>query len=184
MLALARETFLNGHRVDLTMLARRLGVGRATIYRWFGARDGLLGEVIARELEQLIAHHRRQVRRRGAEGLLEVFDRVNRALSAAPSLRRLLEDERDGALRLLTSSAGPVQPRAVAAIQRLIEAEMQAGNYAPPLDPALLSYAIVRLAESFLYNDAAVGIRGDYERLGQVEAALLGAAHASRAPAR
>ena len=40
--------------------------------------------------------------------------------------------------------------------------------------PRPLAYAIVRLAESFLYNDAIVGIRGDTERLREVEAALLG----------
>jgi hypothetical protein len=34
--------------------------------------------------------------------------------------------------------------------------------------------AIVRLAESFLYNDAIFGIRGEVERLREVQAALLG----------
>ena len=33
---------------------------------------------------------------------------------------------------------------------------------------------IVRLAESFLYNDAIIGIRGDVARLREVEAVLLG----------
>jgi hypothetical protein len=33
---------------------------------------------------------------------------------------------------------------------------------------------MVRLTESFLYNDAIVGIRGDTERLSEVLAALLG----------
>jgi hypothetical protein len=37
-----------------------------------------------------------------------------------------------------------------------------------------LAYAIVRLAESFLYNDAIIGIRGDTERLREVQALLLG----------
>ena len=176
MVGLAREQYLKGHRVDLTVVARELGLGRATIYRWFGSRDLLLGEVIAGELEQLIAWHRRRVRRRGADGLLAVFDRVNRGLARSRALRRLLEQERDGALRLLTSSAGPVQPRAVVAVQALIDDEVRAGKYESPADPGALAYAIVRLAEAFLYNDAAIGIRGDWERLHQVEAALLGVA--------
>ncbi|MCW2994224.1 MAG: hypothetical protein JWQ18_1719, partial [Conexibacter sp.] len=37
-----------------------------------------------------------------------------------------------------------------------------------------LAYAIVRLTEAFLYNDAAAGLRGDAERLRAVLAALLG----------
>jgi hypothetical protein len=112
-----------------------------------------------------------------------VFDRVNRTLSRAQPLRRLLEQEREGALRLLTSGGGPVQPRAVACIQALIDAEVTAGRYDPPADTGTLAYAIVRLADAFLYNDAAIGIRGDWERLHQVEAALLGVAtNGLRAP--
>ena len=68
-----------------------------------------------------------------------------------------------------------MQPRVVAAVQRIIDAEVQAGRYRPSIEPDALAYAIVRLGEAFLYNDAIVGIRGDTERLREVEAALLGA---------
>lgn len=171
---LVREQFLAGRRVDLTVVAHELGLGRATIYRWFGSRDGVLGEVIVDELHLLLDRHRTRVKQRGARGLLEVFDRVNRALSRSQPLRRLLEQERESAMRMLTSGGGPVQARAVAAIQGLIDEEVAAGRYRPPADTGTLAYAIVRLADAFLYNDAAVGIRGDWERLRQVEAALLG----------
>lgn len=171
---LVREQFLSGRRVDITVVAQELGLGRATIYRWFGSRDGVLGEVIVDELHLLLDRHRTRVRQRGARGLLEVFDRVNRALSRSQPLRRLLEQERESAMRMLTSGGGPIQPRAVAAIQSLIDEEVVAGRYQPPADTGTLAYAIVRLADAFLYNDAAIGIRGDCERLRQVEAALLG----------
>ena len=75
--------YVAGERVDLTIVARRLGLGRATIYRWFGSRERLLGLVIADQLELLIDRHRREVRRRGVAGLLEVFDRINRSLSSS-----------------------------------------------------------------------------------------------------
>ena len=183
VVGLARQQFLDGRRVDLTVIARQLGLGRATIYRWFGSRDALLGEVVVDELARIVDHYRRKVRRRGAAGLLEVFDRINRTLAGAQPLRTLLDQEREGALRLLTSGAGPVQERAVACIQALIDAEVSAGHYDPPADTGTLAYAIVRLADAFLYNDAAVGIRGDWERLHKIEAALLGVA-ASGARAR
>ena len=51
---------------------------------------------------------------------------------------------------------------------------MRAGTYEPPVEPATLGYAIVRLAEAFLFNDAAAGMRGDVDRLRDVEAAILG----------
>ncbi len=176
MVRVVTGQYLSGQRVDVTVVARELGVGRATIYRWFGSREALLGEVVANELELLIAAKREQVTRRGAIGLLEVFDRINRGLAKSPALRRLLEQERNVAMRLLTGSDGIVQPRAVACVQALIAAEVAAGTFDPPADPGTLAYAIVRLAEAFLYNDAAIGIRGDHERLRDVEAALLGVA--------
>ncbi|MBV9195210.1 MAG: TetR family transcriptional regulator [Solirubrobacterales bacterium] len=174
VLAVVAEHFRTGHRVDLTDVAATLGLGRATLYRWFGSREALLGEVVAAEFEALVARQRRAVRRGGPAGLLDVFDRINRTLAHSSALRRFLEQETGAAMRLLTSSSGAVQQRAVASVQRLIEAEAQAGRYAPPADPATLAYAVVRLAEAFLYNDAAVGLRGDHARLREVQAALLG----------
>ena len=67
-----------------------------------------------------------------------------------------------------------MQPRIVAAVEELIENEVSAGSYEPPVEPGTLAYAIVRLAEAFLFNEVAAGIRGDVDRLRDVEAALLG----------
>lgn len=189
VLRVVRRQYLDGERVDLTVVSRELGLSRATIYRWFGSREALLGEVIADELEKVVDRERSQVRRRGATGLLAVFDGINRALVRSSAVRRFLEQERNGAMRLLTASSGVVQPRAVELVRDLIEAEVDAGTYEPPADPTTLAYAIVRLAEAFLYNDAANGIRGDHERLRAVEAALLGVSagsvlHAPRRSAR
>jgi Tetracyclin repressor-like, C-terminal domain len=69
---------------------------------------------------------------------------------------------------------GIPQRRMVANITRLIENEVRRGAYAPPVEPATLAYAIVKLAEAFLFNDVAAGMRGDVDRLRDVEAALLG----------
>jgi AcrR family transcriptional regulator len=174
VLRAAAAQYLAGQRLDLTELAKGLGMSRATIYRWFGSRESLLGEVVARELERLIAHRRAAVREQGAPGLLAVFDRINRDLARSKPLRRLLEQEPSGGMRLLTSTGGIVQPRAVACVERLIDEQVHAGAYDPAADPGTLAYAVVRLAEAFLYNDAASGIRGDHRRLRDVQAALLG----------
>src|SRR5580700_400141 len=177
VLGLVTELYLEGQRVDVTVVAARLGLGRATIYRWFGSREALLGEVIARQLEILVARKRAEVRRRGAAGVLEVLDRVNQTLTRSRAVRRLLEQERY-AMRILTSSAGVVEPRAVACVQALIDEEIAAGRYEPQVDPATLAYALIRLRHAFLYHDTMVGIRGDHARLREVQAALLGIAPA------
>jgi hypothetical protein len=62
----------------------------------------------------------------------------------------------------------------VARITALVAEEASAGTYEPPVDPETLGYAIVKLAEAFLFSDAVAGVRGDVDRLRDVEAALLG----------
>jgi AcrR family transcriptional regulator len=174
VLTAALHRYLRGRRVDVQAIAAELGLGRTTIYRWFGSREELIGEVLFRAAEPLLDAARKAARGRGGPALLETFDRFNRSLADAPALRQFLEQERDAALRIITSSGGVLQPRIVARIAGLIEDEARAGTYEPPVEPATLGYAIVRLAEAFLFNDAAAGIRGDVDRLREVEAAILG----------
>jgi AcrR family transcriptional regulator len=173
-MALALHRYLRGRRIDVQAIAAELGLGRTTIYRWFGSRDGLLSEVVVRAAEPLLSSARAAAQGRGGMALLETFDLINRGLADSPALRQFVEQERDAALRVLTSGGGTVQPRMVELIAEMIVAEVDAGAYAAPVDPATLAYAIVRLAEAFLYNDAVAGMRGDVDRLIEVEAALLG----------
>jgi AcrR family transcriptional regulator len=174
VLAAAMQRYLRGQRIDVQAIAAELRLGRTTIYRWFGSREQLIGEALFRAAEPLIDAARAGARGRGGSALLDTFDRLNRSLDAAPALRQFVEQEPDAALRIITSGAGAVQPRMVARIAALIEDEVNAGTYEPPVEPATLGYAIVRLAEAFLFNDAAVGMRGDVDRLRDVEAAILG----------
>jgi AcrR family transcriptional regulator len=166
--------YLRGRRVDVRAIAAELGLGRATIYRWFGSREKLLGEVIIRATEPVLAEARAGLAGKGGPGLLDTFDRFNRALADAPALRAFVEQERDTSLRIIASGAGIVQPRIVELITGLITEEVEAGTYRPPVEPSVLGYAIVKLAQACLLNDAVVGIRGDVDRLREVEAALLG----------
>ena len=168
--------YLHGRRIDVQAIAAELGLGRATIYRWFGSREDLIAEVLLGASEPLLDASRAAARGRGGDALLDTFDRYNRGLADAPALRQFVENERDAALRIITSSGGRVQPRIVERITGLIEDEVRAGTYDPPVEPSTLGYAIVRLAEAFLFNDAVAGMRGDVDRLRDVEAALLGVA--------
>jgi AcrR family transcriptional regulator len=174
VLAAAMHRFLRGRRIDVQAIAAELGLGRTTIYRWFGSREGLIGEVLNAAADPLFDEARAKASGRGGPMLLETFDRFNRSLADAPALRQFLEQERDAALRIITSSGGMVQPHSVERITALIEEEVRTGSYVPPVEPATLAYAIVRLGEAFLFNDAAAGMRGDVDRLRDVEAAILG----------
>src|SRR6185312_2059561 len=172
-LALARSRYMAGERIDVQAIARELGLARATMHRWFHTRELLLGELLAELGEERLRVLRARVRGDGPRALLDTFDAFNRELAASEGMRSLLVSETELGLRVLTSVSGVVKPSMVAAVKSLIEDERAAG-YEPALAPDLLAYAIVRLAEAFLYQDAAAGVRSDNARLRQIEAALLG----------
>src|SRR6185436_5805519 len=99
------------------------------VHRWFGTREGLIGEVIVRAAEPLLEVARAGARGRGGTALLDTFDRFNRALADAPALRQFVEAEREAALRIITSRSGIVQPRMVEMITELISDEVESGAY-------------------------------------------------------
>ena len=77
-------------------------------------------------------------------------------------------------MRLLTSSGGVVQPRAVAAVQALISDEVAAGFYDPPADPArsrTRSCASRRRSSTTTPRSGSAAITS---ALREVQAALLG----------
>ena len=139
-LALARERFLACERVDVQAIARELGLARATMHRWFGTREELLGEMLGELGEERLHANRERATGSGAKALLECFDRYNRELAATPGMGWLLAQEQERALRILTSSGGLVQPRMVAAVESLIAAEIDAGAFSTPIAPSTLGY--------------------------------------------
>src|SRR6266480_7780784 len=87
VLEAAMNRYLRGQRIDVQAVAAELGLGRATIYRWFGSREDLIGEVLIRAAEPLLADAAAGARGRGAPWLLDTFDRFNRGLAGARALR-------------------------------------------------------------------------------------------------
>jgi len=166
----ATRRFLSCERVDVNSVCAELGLSRATVHRWFGSRDRVLGEVLAALTLQFLERIERKSNGTGGVGLLDLFEGFARALTADRALRHLIEHEREAAQRILTAGDGVVEPRVVEMLQSQIEAEMSNG-YTPPADPEVVAYAIVRIAESFLYSD---GFHGDFNRLRAVYALLLG----------
>ncbi len=183
VIELARRAFLAGERVDVQAIAAELGLSRASVYRWYGSRDGLLGAMLLQEYEQMIARADAKRRTSGAERILEVLDRVARWEAVNEPFRRYFENEPISGLRILTASDGPVQPRAVAAVTELIARVEEEDGYRPLLERELLAYTLVRLGEAFLYTDTAAGIRNDVDRLREVQSVLLGLTEQSGAPA-
>ena len=107
VLALATARFMAEERVDMGALAREAGVGRVTLYRWFGDREGLLARVmwvlsrqclawLAEQEEPTLDHTLASVR-----SFMEVT-------SGYPPLRRFMAAEPAVALRAMLDPASPL----------------------------------------------------------------------------
>jgi AcrR family transcriptional regulator len=176
----ARGMYLRGRRVDMLALAGELGVSRATVYRWTGHRERLLADILwslSNEVfQQAKADHPEHT---GAERLLAIFRQHVGVLVRAEPLHTFLRQETHAALRILTSSDGGVQSRTVAKLAELYREEQESGAFKPRTDVATLAYAVVRLTEGFIYNDAIVGgaavvtVQPEVERAAQIVALLL-----------
>lgn len=161
--SLALHNYLECRRVDMGELARTLGISRATLWRRIGSRDRLLGALLwYRARLGVAAAHAACGACAGVERVLFMNDFLMRRFNEQAPLRRLLEEEPEIALRVLTSKHGPVQPGLTAVQRRLLEEEQELGLVlAMPADT--LAFAIVRLGESFLYSDVIADHEPDIE---------------------
>lgn len=153
----ARRTFLGGERLDMGRLAADLGIAKATLYRWTGPREQLLGDVLWSLAEDTFdGVVKTTPESPDASRMLEIVRRYVGVLVEAPPLRRFVHEETQTALRLLTSRAGPVQGRLVAKTAELLRSEEARGALKLRTDAETLAYAIVRMTEGFMYSDDAV----------------------------
>ena len=172
--AAAQRTFLTGQRLDMQALAAQLGVSSATLYRWCGQREQLLGEIIGSLSDEILRRARADHREdSGAGRILAVYRQYVGALVNARPLQVFLQQETHAALQILTSTEGYVQPRTVRSVHELLREEQEAGTFVPQTDLLSLAYAIVRLTEGFLYHDAIVATEPQVERAARIVALLL-----------
>ena len=176
----AARTLLEGERLDTTTLAAGLGISRVTLFRRVGNRDAILGEAMwwlaERTLRRATEAH--DARPEGAEPAgrlrsLAIAEDFRHVLGTAPSLRRFIDDEPTTALRVLTDPRGRVQPRLAEAYTALFERDVEERGLTPEIDLPLLSYAVVRLGESFLYSDVMVSRDPDLKAATTVIDALV-----------
>ena len=171
VIALALRQFLRDSRIDMGDLATAAGIGRATLYRRYGDRDRVLGEVLWAVTQKAWARLWQRCAERGTARVVAVLDQAMRDTVASPALRALLERDPETALRVLTSQQGVVQHRLVTGLAHLIRAER--GDEPAEIPAAKLAYAVVRLAESFCYSDVIAGAPPDIDTATDIIRKLL-----------
>lgn len=172
-LALARRRFQAAERIDMGSLAEELGVNRVTLYRWVGSRNRLLVEVLWSLAEPTLQRASASVRARGAERIVQIVTRFVDACLTNPGMQRLLREEGELAMRLLTRASTGFQPRLIDAIERLLREEQRAGRLDLPVELHEVAYVVVRLIESYVYLDLITGEPADARRAEPVLRLLL-----------
>jgi AcrR family transcriptional regulator len=151
-----------GQRLDMQQLAVSLGVSRATLYRRTGNRESLMAEVIWWDgRRSIIDAIRRTDALTGVERVVEVTRLVLTNSIRSLPLQRFLEADPEGALRVLTGGRGGVQDRYIDCFERLFELEAARGHLSLAIDTSSLTFAMIRIAEGFLYADVIADRRRD-----------------------
>jgi AcrR family transcriptional regulator len=170
----ARRMFLDGQRVDMGVLARDLGVNRATLYRWVGSRDQLLTEILwslmRRTADRLLAA---DADAPGSSRSARVIDALLRAVIGNVGMQQFIDAEGELALRLLTTKASDFQARLVDLVHTLIADDLARGRLRTELPCDDLAFVVVRIMESYVYIGLITGERPDPDRAGRVIHALL-----------
>lgn len=172
-LVAARRWFLAGRRLDMQELADEIGVNRATLYRWVGSREHLLGEVLWSLAEVGLAQARAAATAPGVEGAVQFYEHFTNATANHQPMRRFVEAEPEAALRILTSKHGVQQGRLIEAVRRFLEEKAAAGELELRVDAADLAYVMVRIAESFIWREFITGEEPDLTKATQVVRTLL-----------
>ena len=172
-LKLARRRFVKQERVDMNDLAQELGVGRATLYRWVGSRDQLLGEVMWSLAEQGLARAKGEAKGSGADWVLSVYRRFGELILETPPVLHFVRTEPEAALRVMTTKSSPHQARVVDWYRQLLEEAAATKGLKLKLDAETLAFVLIRVAESFLWTDLITGGEPDLSRGWEVARVLL-----------
>ncbi|MEV6304354.1 QsdR family transcriptional regulator [Actinoplanes sp. NPDC051861] len=159
--------FLRHGTVDMNRLAAAMCVSRATLYRVTHGRDRLLGNVLWRLADRMLAEARRHRTRDGVDGAIEVTHRFTAQLLAAEPFRRFLTSEPEAAARILLTHAGGLTERVVTAQEEIFK-EVGLDSAGPDL-----AYLYVRIIESALYAELVAGRSTDLGLAHRAARALL-----------
>jgi AcrR family transcriptional regulator len=165
--------YLAREALDMSALAESLGVSRATLYRWAGNRDDLLGAVLAEATEGTYRAAIARATGSGTDLLLDIFERVMRSVVASAPLRALTQREPLVFIRL-AMMPGAIESVSARMTTEVIARERASGNLRVTTAPEVLGRALVRICDVHLYAPLLGGEEPEIETALELVALLLG----------
>lgn len=185
----AAKLLFRGTRLDLSRMSAELGISRATLFRRVGNREDLMGEGLwtlsDRTWSQAIGRWEAEygAASRTPDGrlrCLRIMEDYRQEVAGSEGMRQLIDAEPAVALRVLTDPRGRIQPRLVASHVDLFRRDVEDAGLKPLVGLDDLSFAVVRLGESFLYADTLAARTVDLDVATTLLDALVGGALASK----
>jgi len=170
-IAIARELFLAGERVDMNTLCATLGIGRTTLHRWVGDREQLIGAMLAELTDAAWDQVMEQAGGSGRQRAMEAGRLYMEATANFPPLRTFAAREPQLALRVLLAPHGAVAARIRAGFERALR------TYDPdnPVDPDLIDIA-VQAGTALEWAPVAIGAEPEIARAALLIRSLFDAA--------
>jgi AcrR family transcriptional regulator len=161
--ALAEYLAHGFRRTSVDDIARRAGIGRATVYRRFATRDDLVQAVLTRECRRFFADIAAATDQLPtmADRLVEGFVVGLRNAREQPLLRRMLTVESDSWLPFLTTHAGPA---IAVAREFLVRCYRESPTARSDVHADEVAEILVRLSISLVLTpDGCLAVRTDEE---------------------
>ena len=170
----AVRAFEAGPRLDMGLLAERLGISKTTLYRWTGSREQLIGDILSylseRGYDQALEA---TAEMEGVERVMAVARHFVETVVTFEPLNRFIENETPLAFRILTIRGGPVEETVSRRVGALLEEERLRGSLTLRAPAATLAYAITKATEGFIYSDPLANIDTDIDAAMSITRLLL-----------
>jgi AcrR family transcriptional regulator len=148
------RVFLTTGSLEMRALARQLGIGRATLYRWRGNREELLSDVLLwLGLRNLRRAERDVATPPGPQRLLDVHAIHVSRMTNSPGLRSFVRTEPNVASRLLLDAGSKVHVGMTRALAGFIRRQELDTGWVAPLGAERLAHIVARVDETFMYAD-------------------------------
>ena len=162
---LAKKNWMMTQKLNVGELAEELGVSRATLFRWIGNKDLLMGEIMWSLYEPPVMQARQSCSGDGVEYVVDVFRQVNTAILTYQPMRNWLHADGQYALSILSSKNSPYHDRMVELNTDLLTRETDKGTIHPAMNVASLSYFMCRIGQSCVFSEMIIGQEPDLDQL-------------------
>lgn len=162
---LAKKHWLLTQKLNVGELAEELGVSRATLFRWIGNKDLLMGEIMWSLYKPTVMKVRQEAPGEGVDYVVNVFREVNTQILNSQPMRAWLSADGQYAVSILSSKSSHFHSRMVELNTELLKQEAEKGSIHPAMNIDSLSFFMCRIGNSCVFSEMILGHEPELDQL-------------------